>query len=230
MNCLLQTRQGSCMSGSKLKIDIISDVVCPWCVIGIKHLKEAVVKNNWQEQVEVEWYPFELNPDMPTEGENLRDHLARKYGASKEESEQNRQRLIDVGKSVGFDFNFDDESRIYNTRQCHILLDYAHSIGLQTQLKIALFSAYFTEGRNISDTEVLLEIGESVGLEAAEMLAYLNDSSEHDKVDVIEEQWREMGISGVPTIVFNNEQGLTGAQSVESYEEMLRHYLATKAE
>ncbi|OEF26817.1 DsbA family oxidoreductase [Vibrio rumoiensis] len=218
------------MSGSKLKIDIISDVVCPWCVIGIKHLKEAVVKNNWQEQVEVEWYPFELNPDMPTEGENLRDHLARKYGASKEESEQNRQRLIDVGKSVGFDFNFDDESRIYNTRQCHILLDYAHSIGLQTQLKIALFSAYFTEGRNISDTEVLLEIGESVGLEAAEMLAYLNDSSEHDKVDVIEEQWREMGISGVPTIVFNNEQGLTGAQSVESYEEMLRHYLATKAE
>lgn len=77
---------------------------------------------------------------------------------------------------------------------------------------------------------MLLDIGESIGLETAEMLAYLNDSSEHDKVDVIEGQWREMGISGVPTVVFNNEQGLTGAQSVESYEEMLNHYLVTKTE
>lgn len=218
------------MSDRKLKIDIISDVVCPWCVIGVKHLKEAVLKNNWQNQIDVEWYPFELNPDMPPEGENLRDHIARKYGSSKEESEQNRQRLVELGKSVGFDFNFNDESRIYNTRQCHILLDYAHSIGLQTQLKLAFFTAYFTEGKNISDTEVLLDIGESIGLETAEMLAYLNDSSEHDKVDVIEGQWREMGISGVPTVVFNNEQGLTGAQSVESYEEMLNHYLVTKTE
>lgn len=218
------------MSDKKLKIDIISDVVCPWCVIGVKHLKEAVLKNNWQNQVDVEWYPFELNPDMPAEGENLRDHIARKYGASKEESEQNRQRLIEFGQSVGFDFHFTDESRIYNTRQCHILLDYAHSIGLQTQLKLAFFTAYFTEGKNISDTEVLLDIGESIGLETVEMLAYLNDSSEHDKVDVIEGQWREMGISGVPTIVFNNEQGLTGAQSVESYEEMLSHYLDNKTD
>lgn len=214
------------MSGSKLKIDIISDVVCPWCVIGVKLLKEAVVKNNWHDRVEVEWYPFELNPDMPLEGENLQDHVRRKYDASKQESQQNRERIIEFGKSVDFEFNFTDESRIYNTRQCHILLDYAHSIGLQTQLKLALFTAYFTDGKNISDRDVLLEIGKNVGLDPTEMLAHLNDASEDDKVNVIEQQWREMGISGVPTIIFNNEKGLTGAQSVENYEEMLRHFLS----
>ncbi|WP_417881122.1 DsbA family oxidoreductase [Vibrio sp.] len=213
------------MSNSKLKIDIISDVVCPWCVIGVKHLKDAVVKNNWQDRIDIEWYPFELNPDMPPEGENLREHIARKYGASAEESEQNRQRLIEFGQSVGFEFNFTDETRIYNTRKCHILLDYAHSVGLQTQLKIALFTAYFTDGKNISDTDILLSIGEKVGLEVNEMIAYLHDNAEHDKLDVIEDQWREMDISGVPTIVFNNQKGLTGAQSVESYEEILKHYL-----
>ncbi|WP_413478538.1 DsbA family oxidoreductase [Vibrio hibernica] len=213
------------MSDKKLKIDIISDVVCPWCVIGVKHLKDAVVKNNWQDKIAIEWYPFELNPDMPAKGENLRDHIARKYGASVEESEQNRQRLIEYGKAVDFEFNFSEGSRIYNTRQCHILLDYAYELGLQTQLKIAFFTAYFTEGKNISNTEVLLEIGESVGLNADEMLAYLNDASEHDKIDVIENQWHEMGISGVPTMVFNNEEGLTGAQSVEDYEKMLRSFL-----
>ncbi len=218
-------RQGSGMSNPKLKIDIISDVVCPWCVIGIKHLKDAVVKNNWQDRIDIEWYPFELNPDMPPEGENLRDHIIRKYGATPEESAENRQRLIEFGQSVGFEFNFTDDFRIYNTRQCHILLDYAHSVGLQTQLKIALFTAYFTEGKNISDIDVLINIGEGVGLDVDEMIAYLHDTAEHDKIDVIEDQWREMGISGVPTVVFNNEQALTGAQSVESYEEMLKHYL-----
>lgn len=104
-------------------------------------------ENNWQDRIDIEWYPFELNPDMPPEGENLRDHIIRKYGATPEESAENRQRLIEFGQSVGFEFNFTDDFRIYNTRQCHILLDYAHSVGLQTQLKIALFTAYFTEGK-----------------------------------------------------------------------------------
>ncbi|MBD1577537.1 MULTISPECIES: DsbA family oxidoreductase [Vibrio] len=216
------------MSDIKLKIDIISDLVCPWCVIGVKHLRNAVVKNNWQHQIAVEWYPFELNPDMPAEGENLRDHIVRKYGISEQESDRNRQHLIECGKKVNFDFNFTDQSRIYNTRHCHVLLDYAYSLGLQTQLIIALVTGYFTDGKNISDIEVLLEIGESVGLEAAEMLAHLSDASENDKIDVIENQWIEMGISGVPTMVFNNETAITGAQSVEDYEKILRPFFETE--
>ncbi|MFV0576513.1 MAG: DsbA family oxidoreductase [Vibrio sp.] len=211
-------------SKSKVKIDIISDVVCPWCVIGISHLKDAVLKNNWQDQVSVEWYPFELNPDMKPEGENLRQHAMAKYGITWEETEEFRVRLTELAKAADFDLNFHEDFKIYNTRKCHILLDYAHSINLQTQLQIALYTAYFTDCKDISNDEVLFEIGETVGLDRDEMKACLNDSAEHDKIDMIESQWHEMGISGVPTVILNNEQGVTGALSVEDYEEILRPY------
>ena len=118
---------------NKLQLDIISDVMCPWCVVGYKNLEQAVSELGLAQQIELEWQPFELNPDMPQEGENLRDHIMRKYGSSAEESQRSREQLAARGKAVGFDFNFYDSMRMVNSRHLHVLLDFALAHGKQTE-------------------------------------------------------------------------------------------------
>ena len=124
---------------SKIKLDIISDVVCPWCVVGYKHLEAAIKELNLQDKVEIEWQPFELNPDMPVEGEDVREHVARKYGSSREDSDRARANIKKLGAEYGFDFNYFEGIKIVNTFDAHILLDYAYQIGKQTELKSRLF-------------------------------------------------------------------------------------------
>lgn len=155
---------------NKIQLDIISDVMCPWCVVGYKNLEQAITELGLAEQVELEWQPFELNPDMPQEGENLRDHIMRKYGSSAEESQSSREQLAARGQAVGFDFNFYDSMRMVNSRHLHVLLDFALAYGKQTELKLRFFNAHFTEEKDLADLEVIAQELEAVGLDSNKRL------------------------------------------------------------
>jgi predicted DsbA family dithiol-disulfide isomerase len=207
---------------NKIKLDIISDVVCPWCIIGYNHLTAAIEELGLQDKVEIEWQPFELNPEMPAEGENLRDHIMRKYGSTAEDSAQARLMIAEKGAAYGFEFAFSDDMRMVNTLDAHVILGYAHSVGIQTDLKLRLFSAYFQENKDVSNREVLIAEAESVGLDRAAVLAELERTEGRETVRALESQWHQMGVSGVPTVIFNRTSGLTGAQPQETYKQVLQ--------
>lgn len=210
--------------GQTLEIDIVSDVVCPWCIVGWRQLEQALA--GLGVGAFVRWHPFELNPAMPPEGQNLRTHIAEKYGSTPAQSDQARARLTALGAELGFTFAFTEESRIYNTFDAHRLLGWAATQNRQHPLKLALFEAYFTHGRNVSDAEVLADAAEAAGLDrarAAEVLAggtlaqatrgHLND-------------WAARGITGVPSVILGRKYLLTGAQGVEGYTRALRRCLS----
>lgn len=211
---------------SKIKLDIISDVVCPWCVIGYKHLNAAITELGIQDKVEIEWQPFELNPDMPAEGEELTAHIMRKYGSSKEDSDKARDNLKNLGAKYDFDFNYFEGMKIVNTFSAHVLLDLAHQLGKQTELKLRLFTACFTEQKDVSNVDVLLNEAEVVGIDREQAKAALANDEIHQRVRELEAQWRQMGVSGVPTVVFNRTSGLTGAQPQETFKQVLLELLA----
>lgn len=146
-----------------IRVDIVSDVVCPWCVIGYRQLASAAEAR--QAPLEPYWHPFELNPGMAEEGENLREHLAAKYGTTAEDSRKARDRLTALGAALGFTFNYADDMRMWNTFRAHQLIDWAGDHGKGHDVKMALFAAFFTERRNVSDMDVLAEVAASVGLD-----------------------------------------------------------------
>lgn len=199
----------------KIQIDIVSDVVCPWCIIGYKRLEQALVTLNNDIEAEVHWHPFELNPAMVSEGQNLREHLAEKYGTTTEASISARETLTQLGEEVGFKFNFNDDTRIYNTRKAHQLLMWAQSQDKQLDLELALFHAYFTEGQDVSDTEVLAEVAVTLDLDADMARAVLADDSWAETVASTEQQWLEAGINAVPAIIFNRKHLISGAQTTD---------------
>ena len=156
-----------------LRIDIISDVMCPWCIVGYRQLSAALEATGTAH--EIHWHPFELNPDMPPEGQNLREHIMQKYGSSLEESEQSRQHLKTLGSDLGIDFQFSDGSRMHNTFNTHQLLHWANTQERMHDLKQALFIAHFTNARDLSDNAVLADIAGEIGLDRTEALAVLDD-------------------------------------------------------
>jgi len=172
-------------------------------------------------EAEIHWHPFELNPAMKPEGQNLREHLADKYGTSLEASIAARQTITDLGQELGFEFNFTDEMRVYNTRKAHQLLLWSQSQGLQLDLEIAMFHAYFTDGKDVSDTETLLDIAESLGLNRDTCQAVLSDTSWKETVSSTEQQWLEAGINAVPAIIIDRKHLISGAQSSEMLVEAL---------
>jgi len=210
---------------NKIQLDIVSDVVCPWCIVGYKNLKKAIDDLNVADRIELQWQPFELNPNMPPEGQDLREHVAEKYGSSLEESNQARINITARGKEAGFTFNFFDEMKIVNTRDAHILLEYAYEVGKQTELKLRLFSAAFTEQKDVSNREILLTEASSVGLDAEEASARLTAEVYRKKVVEHEQEWQGLGISSVPTVVFNRTSAMSGAQPVEAYKQALTELL-----
>lgn len=212
-----------------LRIDIVSDVVCPWCIIGYRQLAEALKQTNTEH--EIHWHPFELNSNMPSEGQNLREHIMEKYGSSKEESDASRIRMTEAGKEVGFEFNFNDDTRMHNTFNLHQLLYWAGQQGQKPMhdLKQALFAAHFTNGRNISDKTVLADIAAEVGLDRSEALAVLEDQRFAKEVRAEERHWQQQGIQSVPAIIFNERYLVSGAQGVDNYVGILEQ-LATMQE
>lgn len=210
-----------------MRIDIVSDIVCPWCIVGYRQLQQALEATGTE--AEIHWHPFELNPDMPPEGEQLRDHIIRKYGSSVEESESNRRRLVEIGAELGIVFNFDDSSHIRNTFDAHQLMHWAETQGLKNELKQALFQAYFTEQLDVSDRQVLIEKAVSIGLDLEEATAVLEDQRYAETVRDNEQLWVSRGIQGVPAVILAEKYLLSGAQGVENFSAAIRQVQAEVA-
>lgn len=209
----------------KLRIDIVSDVVCPWCIIGYRQLAKALEATGMAH--EIHWHPFELNLGMPPEGQNLREHIVEKYGSTKEESEESRVRMTGIGADLGFEFRFADDMRMHNTFNVHQLLHWADQHGRQHDLEQALFAAHFTHRRNLSDNTVLADVADEIGLQRTEALAVLEDQRFAREVRDAEKTWINQGIRGVPTMIFNQRDLVTGAQGVENYTRILEQLAQT---
>ena len=210
---------------SKIKIDIVSDVVCPWCTVGYKRLEKAISELGIQDKVEIEWQPFELNPTMSAEGQNLNEHMMEKYRMSPEQLNQTQQKMVEAAADVNFDFNFNDKSLMVNTFEAHILLEYAKGFGKQTDLKMQLMKAYFSEGKDVSDKKVLKQALLDVGLNAEEALSRLNDDETIKEIRTKQDYWKSLGVSSVPTFVFNRGTGITGAHPVSTLKNVLNDML-----
>lgn len=198
-----------------MRIDIVSDVVCPWCIVGYKQLEQALAERRLEP--ELHWHPFQLNPHISEEGQNLREHLAAKYGTTLEASIESRARLTRMGAELGFTFAYTDDMRTYNTFRAHQLLHWAGTQGRQHELKVALFSAFFTRRENVGDPAVLADVAAGIGLHRAEALAVLEDGRYADAVRQEMQFWVEQGIQGVPAIVFERRHLVSGAQGVERF-------------
>ncbi len=210
-----------------LSVDIVSDVVCPWCIVGYLQLQRALADHGLQ--AAVRWHPFELNPQMAEEGENLREHLAAKYGTSQEDSKRARARLTELGESLGFTFAYAEDMRMVNTFRAHQLLHRAQTLGRQHDLKMQLFEAFFTRRRNLNDVEVLAEEAASIGLDRNEALSVLSDGRFAGEVREQEQFWTSRGIHGVPAMVFNRKYLVTGAQGIDNYRAVLQQLMQDHA-
>lgn len=210
----------------KLKIDIVSDVVCPWCTIGYKRLEKAITELGIQDQVEIEWQPFELNPNMPAEGQNVVEHLTEKYGSTLEQQKESKQNMTEVGAALGFTFDYFDEMRMVNTFEAHVLLEYAKEFGKQTELKMRLTASFFSERKDVSKREILKQALLEVGLNAEEGIAKLDNEAARIEVRSKQEYWKSLGVNSVPTIVFNRKSAVTGAQPVATFKQVLAELIA----
>jgi predicted DsbA family dithiol-disulfide isomerase len=203
-----------------VQIDIVSDVVCPWCIVGYLQLRQALKQTGMT--ATPRWQPFELNPDMPAEGENLRDHIMRKYGSTAEQSQTARHNLTALGADLGFAFNFSDDSHMVNTFAAHQLLDWAESQDHQHALKLALFKAYFTDGLDVSDHNILVGIATAVGLKPEDARTVLTTKEYADSTREKQQFWTSRGIQGVPAMVFSGKYLVTGAQGADTYANVLQ--------
>ncbi|WP_085709460.1 MULTISPECIES: DsbA family oxidoreductase [unclassified Pseudomonas] len=211
---------------SALKIDFVSDVSCPWCVVGLYGLLRALEILRDEVQAEIRFQPFELNPKMGAEGQNIGEHIQEKYGSTPEQSQKNREVIRARGADVGFAFRTDSNSRIYNTFDAHRLLHWAGEEGLQLPLKEALFKAYFTDGGNPSDHGQLAQIAESVGLDRQRAEAILASDEFASDVRKEEQLWLSRGVSSVPTVVFNGQYAVTGGQPVDTFVGAIRQIMS----
>ena len=206
-----------------MKIDFVSDVSCPWCIIGLKSLEQALDRLP-ELQAELHFQPFELNPKMTAEGQDIEEHLAQKYGVTPAQTLATRLNIKQRGADVGFSFDMDGRSRIYNTFDAHRLLHWAGTLGAEQQhaLKLALFSAYFTNGQNPSDHETLVKIAASTGLDAATATEVLASDAYAKEVRETEAFYQQQGISSVPSIIINDKHLIQGGQPPEVFERLLR--------
>lgn len=204
-----------------IRVDIVSDVVCPWCVIGYRQLARAA--EDMKVELDIHWHPFELNPQMAAEGENLREHLAAKYGTTPEDSVKARDRLTQLGNDLGFTFNYSDDMRMFNTFQAHQLIDWAEEQGKGHDMKQALFAAFFTDGKDVSDVDVLADVAASVGLDHADAKKVLDSASNAQMVRQKQQFWINQGVQGVPAMVFSQRHLVTGAQGEDNYSRILEY-------
>ena len=214
----------------RMTIDIWSDVMCPWCLIGYGQLSKALDQLDGEIEAQIRWHAFELNPDMPEAGEDQSAHLQRKYQRSAEEGAAIRGQMLSIAESAGVSLSYEGEGEappamMWNTRDAHKLLAWAldeAGPGVQTELKLALFRAHFNERRNVSDREVLLDVAASVGLHREAAKSALDDEELEARVVAEERAAWDMNISGVPAMVVNGKFMIPGAQSPETYVNALR--------
>jgi len=209
-----------------MKIDFVSDVSCPWCAIGLKSLEQAIARLGDDIKAEIHFQPFELNPQMPPAGQDINEHLAQKYGATPEQSEQTRAMIRARGEEVGFAFALDKRSRIYNTFDAHRLLHWAEEEGRQLALKHALFKAYFTDGENPGAHEVLIRLAGEVGLDPARAKQILESDAYAEDVRKLERRYLDHGINAVPAVIVNERHLIQGGQPADVFEQALRQIAA----
>lgn len=210
-------------------VDIVSDVVCPWCIIGYKKLEQAMQRFEGKARFELAWHAFELNPGMPPEGQDINEHMAQKYGATPEQSKANRDRLRDAGSDLDFEFQYRENMRMVNTFDAHRLLHWAGETGKQTALKLALFKAHFTDGRDVSDHETLVDIATSVGLSAERATNILETGLFAAEVRAVEAEWQDRFITGVPAFIFNKKFMVPGAQDSDVFAQIIESKILAKA-
>ena len=215
---------------ASVAIDFISDVGCPWCALGATALEQAIENMAGEVAVELTFKPFELNPDMPAEGEHAVQHLMRKYGRTAEDVAAGKALQIARGEAIGFKFDLEKRSHFYNTFDAHRLLLWALQEGRQVALKRALMRAYFSDGQNPSDRETLVRLAVEVGLDAQAAREVLASGAFASEVRELEAFYRQRGINSVPAMVLNGRHLVSGSQSVEYYEQMLRQMAQAPAE
>lgn len=215
---------------ARLTIDIYSDVMCPWCVIGYHQLRTALNDLAGEIEAEVRWLPFELNPEMPPEGEGQSEHIARKYGRTVHEAETNRAKLIEIGNRAGYSFVWSGKGEppkawMWNTFAADKLLKWTlieAGPEVQTRLKLALFDAHFQQRRNVSDPAVLVEIAAAQGLDPAGARAAIDDEALGRIIRMEEASAWDRNISGVPAMLIQGKYFIPGAQEPEVYANALR--------
>lgn len=211
-----------------LQIDFVSDVACPWCAVGLASLEQALARLEGDVPVRMEFQPFELNPQMPPEGQDMTEHLTGKYGSTPEQQAAAREGIRQRGAAVGFDFRKEGRGRIWNTFDAHRLLTWAGEQGgsFQRDLKMGLLQAYHGEGRSPADHEVLLDVAQGAGLDRAAAREVLESGRYADEVRERERFWQELGIQAVPSVVINRRHLIQGGQPPEVFEQALRQVAA----
>ena len=207
-----------------LRIDFVSDIVCPWCAIGLASLEQALQRVAGEVHAEIHFQPFELNPQMPAEGEDISEHLQKKYGLSEAQLAENQAQIHARGAELGFTFGKGARTRTYNTFDAHRLLHWAgmEGEGKQLAFKHALLGAYFTDGKNVSDHATLLDIARAVGLPAERAQQILASDEFATDVRAAEQHFQRSGISSVPAVIINQRHLISGGQPVEVFERALR--------
>lgn len=212
---------------TRIRIDFVSDVSCPWCAIGLHALEQALGRLEGELDADIHLQPFELNPQLPPGGEDATEHLMRKYGSSAEQVEANRAVLRERGDAVGFHFDLERRSRIYNTFDAHRLLHWAGLKGHQLPLKHALLKAYFIDGEDVSAHTTLVRLAGSVGLDPERAGDVLAREEYAGDVRKQEHYYLERGIQSVPATIINGQHLISGGQPVEIFERMLRPFAQT---
>ena len=202
-----------------VKLDIISDPVCPWCYIGKANLDRALSAHPDHPFV-IEWHPFQLNPDMPVEGMDRRQYLEAKFGG-KEKAAAIYARIDEAAQAAGLDINWEKITRTPNTLDAHRLIHWAGIEGRQTAVVSTLFRAYFIEGRDIGDIDVLSDVADSCGLDAAMTRQLLQGDADRDDIGARDRHSREMGVTGVPTFVIASQHAVPGAQPAELWGQVI---------
>jgi predicted DsbA family dithiol-disulfide isomerase len=211
-----------------LRIDFVSDVACPWCVIGLRSLLQALDSLGEDVRAEIHFQPFELNPTMPPEGENTAEHVQKKYGSTPERSQAARDAIKQSGEALGFTFNYGPESRIWNTFDAHRLLHWAGLEGRQLDLKQALFKSTFTEQRPSNDPAALIDAAKTAGLDPVRAKQILESEEFAVEVRAEESLWQSRGIHAVPSVIFNQRWMVQGGQPPHVFETAIRDIVSGK--
>ena len=209
-----------------LRVDIVSDVVCPWCIIGYRQLQRALDSLPGQFDVALRWHPFELNPQMPAQGQELREHLAQKYGSTPEQGRAVRSRLVALGESLDFKFDYFDGMRMVNTFRAHQLLHWAGEQGRQTVLKLALFESFFSRREDVNEDQVLVAAAERAGLSGETARDILAQGRYADTVRREQQAWLDRDVHAVPTFFFNDQFMVPGAQDADTFVRVLHRVRA----
>lgn len=204
------------MNKSKIKVDIVSDVVCPWCYIGKRRMEKAMDELKDKFEFEVEYHPFELNPDMPKEGRNQKEYLAAKFG-NEEKYNQITNHVVGVAAAEGLRFDFNKQKISPNTFNSHRLIAFAKQEGKQPQMKEALMSAYFEHGFDLTKNENLVKVAAQLGFDEKRVTDFLASDELAADVKMEEQINQQRGISGVPFYIIDNKYGVSGAQPAEVF-------------